>query len=325
MKVSMVSLPSQEAPMAQAQQSPTGKMPSKQPQAQKIANTVSCAITKNQAVNGDLIPNTQKGSNQGGIFMANNGCKYYLKEISNNIDRAEQEVLASKLYQAAGVKCADVELAKYNHQNVLLSSWIAGGVLSQAGKIPDVIKEKLQNGFAIDAWLANWDVVGQEFDNIIIDVNNEPVRIDTGGSLEYRAMGKKKAFSANKVDEFSTLRNPTINPNTASVFQYISNEKLESNLRTLESIKEETIIQTVKNYITDQISGERLIIALIGRRKKLIELIKQEIDNRSHTSAAKGGRRTRKKRRTKRRTKCRTKRRTKRNRKCKKTKITRRK
>ncbi len=233
-----------------------------------------CTINKNQVINGELMPNTQKGSNPGGIFIAENNCKYYLKEVKN-IEHAEQEVLASKLYQAAGIKCADVELAMHNNKPVLLSSWIESTSLK---KDYQQYFKKLWNGFAIDAWLANRDVVGESFDNFIIDDKGEVIRIDTGGALEYRAMGANKEFSDDKVEEFFTLRDSTVNKNAADVFKSITIENLRLNLQTIEKIQDETIIQIVAAHITSQKSGERLIGALISRRKILINMINKILE-----------------------------------------------
>jgi hypothetical protein len=42
------------------------------------------------------------------------------------------------------------------------------------------------DAFAVDAWLANWDVAGLNYDNTVL-VQGRAVRIDVGGSLRYRA------------------------------------------------------------------------------------------------------------------------------------------
>lgn len=124
------------------------------PAIQPTDNMSECHITKHQTIRGILLPNTQMGSNPGGIFTSNNACKYYLKYQNNN-DRAEQEVLASKLYSLAGIKCANVELAMYNNKLVSLSNWVQSSDSIQSISDMD-IQSEIQKGFAIDAWLANW-------------------------------------------------------------------------------------------------------------------------------------------------------------------------
>lgn len=58
---------------------------------------------------------------------------------------------------------------------------------------PDV-----HQGFIADAWLGNWDVAGQGYDNIIKTGTAHDVgdayRIDTGGALLFRAQGNPKTL-----------------------------------------------------------------------------------------------------------------------------------
>jgi hypothetical protein len=54
--------------------------------------------------------------------------------------------------------------------------------------------EKLGQHYMADALLANWDFVGMTGDNILWDENGDPIRIDQGGTLEYRAQGQSKPF-----------------------------------------------------------------------------------------------------------------------------------
>lgn len=54
------------------------------------------------------------------------------------------------------------------------------------------MRQKLRAGYAVDVLLGNWDVVGASADNILVDANGEPWRIDNGGSLKFRAQGAQK-------------------------------------------------------------------------------------------------------------------------------------
>lgn len=44
----------------------------------------------------------------------------------------------------------------------------------------------------MDCLFANWDVIGSQDDNILIDKNDNPWRIDNAGSFGFRAIGQKK-------------------------------------------------------------------------------------------------------------------------------------
>src|SRR5262249_14127307 len=68
----------------------------------------------------------------------------------------------------------------------------------------------MYGGFFVDALLANWDVVGQTGDNLILGADGI-YRIDPGGGLTFRASGDRKgdAFGEFPV-ELETMRDPRV-------------------------------------------------------------------------------------------------------------------
>lgn len=71
------------------------------------------------------------------------------------------------------------------------------------------MKQKLLPGFVADVLLGNWDVVGLSADNILIDKDGEPWKIDNGGVLGFRAQGARKskeAWEDGWPDEIWTMR-----------------------------------------------------------------------------------------------------------------------
>ena len=57
----------------------------------------------------------------------------------------------------------------------------------------EALRAKLRAGLDVDAMLGNWDVIGMGGDNILVDKDGEPWRIDNGGALGFRAQGARKA------------------------------------------------------------------------------------------------------------------------------------
>ena len=87
------------------------------------------------------------------------------------------------------------------------------------GKSREAAIAAIQKDFAADALFGNWDVVGEELDNILIDGNGKPWRIDNGGAFRFRAQGQLKANAWNGYpQEIWTLRNDGRNAQTAEVF-----------------------------------------------------------------------------------------------------------
>jgi hypothetical protein len=67
--------------------------------------------------------------------------------------------------------------------------------------------QELGEGFMADALLGNWDVVGLQQDNVLWTADGRPVRVDQGGTFEFRAMGKEKPFGPVPTEVW-TMRSP---------------------------------------------------------------------------------------------------------------------
>lgn len=53
---------------------------------------------------------------------------------------------------------------------------------------------QIRRTFIGDALTANWDFMGLNDDNVMLDNNKQMIRIDTGGTFQYRAQGAKKTL-----------------------------------------------------------------------------------------------------------------------------------
>jgi hypothetical protein len=221
----------------------------------------------------------KQGSQQGGSFIDPNGDFHYVK-ASKSGNHAKNEVLANKLYELAGVRTPDVELVKLDDasfpgKNGALGtkSRIITGDTNIATRIKDPeFKRKFYEGFAADAWLANWDVVGLGYDNVITDKSGEPARIDSGGALLFRAQGTPKGSSfGDTVTEINTLRNPALNAQSAKIFADITDEDIRRGVAKIEAITPKQIDDMVDaaNFSSGNTS-EELKTKLKARRQDLI-------------------------------------------------------
>ena len=114
------------------------------------------------------------------------------------------EFIANEIYEIAGVPVPNHFLDAENQ--VLITDYIEGRLLNQIQE-PELseVKQELQKGFVIDALLANWDVIGLNRDNIVVRADGIPVRVDNGGSLEFRAQGGHKDYTMNPT-ELDTMK-----------------------------------------------------------------------------------------------------------------------
>lgn len=208
-----------------------------------------------------------RGSQMGSqdAFWAKNektGGLYYVKfaQDAEKEGHIESEILASKLYRLAGIQAPE-----------MLPVTINGRVKGLASKFVPKLenssdKAQLFDGFAADAWLANWDslLCGNTFTR-----NGKPFKIDNGGALRYRAMGELKPNFGDKADELITLvdgRNYT----STAVYSAMSREDLMNSFEKVCRISDKAILETVadkelaqtlinrKNYMSgvlDEIKG----------------------------------------------------------------------
>jgi hypothetical protein len=192
----------------------------------------------------------QGGSNLGGLYESPSGEKFYVKSLKSKA-HADNEVLAAALYNAADVNVPNVQHGM-NHpdgwKNVIISPIVpnaksAKSKLTTSGSFASDV----HSGYAVDAWLANYDVVGLTHDNIV-DVNGKPWRIDVGGSLLYRAQGTKKTdWNDDPTAALNGLKSKSTNSQAASVFGGMSTAEEKESAKKLLGITDDKIDQLVKD------------------------------------------------------------------------------
>jgi hypothetical protein len=257
--------PAQVAPVKQAKPAPSNPAPAK-------------PAVNNEGVekmDGWEQTGPQAGSNAGGKFKDADGVEWYCK-FPGDEDTAKAEVLAAKLYAATGTEGQDAKLVSKDGKLGIASRWVN----VKKGSAAELAKSKgAHAGFAVDAWLANWDVVGLELDNLQLDEKGHAVRVDAGGSLMYRAQGGKKAFGDN-VTELDSLRDAKINPQSAAVFSNMTDADITASVARVAKIPDSTIRKIVMNSgFGDEQSRKDLANTLIARKNDLIAKYPKSIKN----------------------------------------------
>jgi hypothetical protein len=145
---------------------------------------------------------TKPAGGSNGAMLAEDveGTRWIVKNYKGNQDRVATELLANALYRELGIDVPEAGTLSFGGKPALAYPLVegtpGGGKLRVGGP-----NRELAKGFMADAYLANWDVVGLDHDNLLwpegtekVDADTKPVRLDQGGSLQYRAMGSTKAF-----------------------------------------------------------------------------------------------------------------------------------
>lgn len=174
--------------------------------------------------------NVELGGSSGvKLYSDKDGELYAVKKShKGNPDQLKQEALVSKIYKNFGIKTSD---SYYDSESqTLISKYIVG---KEIGKVEDksAYKKEIQKGFVLDVILANYDVIGQAGDNILIK-DGEAYRIDLGGCIEFRARGGDKWFSSTPKFDLFSMKDRNF------YFKDISNDDIKSQLESIVKNKE---------------------------------------------------------------------------------------
>jgi DNA polymerase III epsilon subunit-like protein len=224
----------------------------------------------------------QAGSNQGAFYVdPATGQQYYVKKAKSEL-HAANEVLASALYEQSGLDVGRSYIGIDKGGNVVIVSPVIEGTqgnLSQFAANQEIL-DQVKKGFAVDAWMNNYDVIGLDKDNIVV-ADGKPFRIDAGGALLFRAQGISKAeeLDTNVSEQISSLRDPDTNAQAASVFGDMTDAEIAESVKLVEAISESKIDELVDAAfagdipnLDSQSMADKLKENLKRRRKELIEL-----------------------------------------------------
>lgn len=249
------------------------EVPIPRPAAESVVSDIVEESTDMYDMDGWKKVGPQLGSNEGGFYEDADGNRYYVKVPKSDL-HAENETLASALYRALGINAAEIYMGSGpDKKKKTLSPDIKDSKQDFSEKLND--KEylaKVQEGFAVDAWLANWDVAGLTFDNVMTDGDGNPVRVDPGGALLFRAQGAPKGtYFGNEATELDTLRNKSMNPQSAKIFGSMTEEQQKDSAAKLLDISHDDIDLLVNSIISDQEKGQEIKDKLKARRQYILD------------------------------------------------------
>jgi len=219
------------------------------------------------------------GSNPGGFYRDADGNEYYVK-IPRSQSHADNETLAALLYEALGVPAAETSYGDENGELRIVSPIVPNsdpmGFFGPYNDGDQEYLDKIRDHFVIDAWLGNYDVIGYLYDdstNIISDGNGDPIRVDPGASLMWRAQGKPKGDDRFSYDDrdLDTMRDPDINAQAASVFADTSDEQLRNAALRLRDLTPSMIDSIVDANVKSESDRKVLKDKLKARRRAILD------------------------------------------------------
>lgn len=162
------------------------------------------------------------GGMSGGVFIdPKTGLKYLVKHMGGYglTDMLPGEVIAAQLYRALGIFAPDMRIGSVDVPGFkgttpcVISPWVDGlkkfatSVSGWNANVPALEKKWMAASLPADVWLANYDVVGLEWDNLLSLPDGHAIRIDPGASTFFRAGGKDKSPlpTTNAATELDTM------------------------------------------------------------------------------------------------------------------------
>ena len=223
----------------------------------------------------------QLGSNPGGTFTNfPDGIDRYVK-VPKNEQQARQEVLAGKFYELLGVPGAKTELTRTPNGKIAVASQIIPDAVELKNYVPGVVTpghpwsyiNHLREHFPADAWLANWDAIGADKENILVNPKTlDAYRIDQGGALGFRAKGSPKGEAfGDTVHELEEMKSPKYT--SGQVFSGLKPDPDNRTAQRIAAVPDETIRQLVAQYVGPEEAYGKNSLAdkLIARRDDLAE------------------------------------------------------
>lgn len=201
----------------------------------------------------------QAGSNPGGFYEDPNGERWYVKHMPE--DRVNNEIAATQLYALAGATVPEVTKSPDGKKFLTkIEESDDFGDIASADR--DDALEAVAKDFIVDAWLGNWDAPHN--DNIRFNEMGDAMRVDTGGSLDYRARGAKKgSLFGPVVGEIDSLKSFKGVPNR--LYAKVTKKHEEDGVQRILAIHPDEIRDTV----TENGLPNSVATTLIARRAYL--------------------------------------------------------
>lgn len=142
------------------------------------------------------------------------GKRWLVKNYGGNENRVATEALANAVYREVGADVPAAGVGVRNGKKVLTYPTVDGEVRPHTFRVNGP-SSRVGRHFMVDALVANHDVAGLEDDNVLWQPHptkkgvERPVRLDQGGTFEYRAMGDPKPYGPVPEEVVSMRAKPT--------------------------------------------------------------------------------------------------------------------
>lgn len=209
------------------------------------------------------------GGSTGAVLMRDPSTgKEYVVKSGNSPEHISEEFAADRAYEALGIPVPKGRLYENAENPTKVTEFIKGRSLDELSEEEyEVAIAKLQEGYAADVTLGNWDVIGVGGSNVLVADDGTVYRVDNGGSLRYRAQGAQKTEDQwNEVPtEIFSMKDEGVNAFSAAVFGDMTVTQSLAGVSTLTANKEqflEALPPEIRDTVRQRIANLEAVKAI---------------------------------------------------------------
>lgn len=214
-------------------------------------------------------------------LMQNEEGDMFVVKTGNSFEHIKSENTADRIYEAAGVAVPKGGMSHKYQMSEYLEDAKPLGVLKGAER--ELAITKLQQNFALDATLANWDVIGLDEDNVLVK-DGEVYRIDNGGALAFRAKGTPKGSDWNEENkELDSMLNNPKNALASKIFGSMTKDQIKDSMQRVVDKKAEILTAAKKSGLSSK--DVDILQARIGVVESRLDIANTENDSTGSSKA----------------------------------------
>lgn len=195
------------------------------------------------------------------VLVSDKSEQKWIMKTDTNLSHTLAEKCAADIYRILGAKVPEFHwlnkmLAKqYIQGSMTLGEFLRSPLVSQNRK--DQVILQLKGFFVVDALLGNNEVIGPNYENVLVDKFDQAWRYEFGGSLNYQFSGLMKSRDqfASEVVELKRLRESNYNKTAAFIFSNLTLPEIENQVLEIVSRKADILAMVVNESVASQLEN----------------------------------------------------------------------
>jgi hypothetical protein len=217
----------------------------------------------------------QRGTRPGGVYENPETGEWWYVKTPTSRRQLRNELVAGALYTKMGFTTPNLRPTR---EWRLAAQWI-DNLPDSASPAELARRDGATDAFLPSALIANWDVVGLEYDNMLPDPDdaNGVVLLDFGGSFDTRAMGGPKPYAPDEIPALEGFLDRGINPTAPRIFGDMSVREFERSKDRLRSLALSDAKQAIGQVHGDDAAAQERHDTLTSRYDRLVNISYEEV------------------------------------------------